>query len=311
MLILSARVIGCLSQNCHHAGDLHGAGSVQSLVCGDGIAVVVLGGLYCSDLIGGLADGVVCECLSLSIPLGDSIAVGDHAVVGAELALGTLEGAVNDLAFLVGIDDGLDGIGDGGEDLAVRADDGGAEIGVHLDGCGIGVGRGGGLSGGGDGGKAELQLTGSLEGLIAYRLQNYREVPIAGSEFLHLKDKVLSFEELGALPLISLGRESKTYEFHSHFFMKRGINYVADTEAATIDQLVPLVKNNLGVAFVPEFIAKDAIDGHTVFEIALKEPLPERCMCMIRRNDDSLSIAAKRFKEIVTGAAKPEIIDKE
>lgn len=153
--------------------------------------------------------------------------------------------------------------------------------------------------------------TGSLEGLIAYRLQNYREVPIAGAEFLNLKDKVLSFEELGALPLISLGRESKTYEFHSHFFMKRGINYVADTEAATIDQLVPLVKNNLGVAFVPEFIAKDAIDGHTVFEIALKEPLPERCMCMIRRNDDSLSIAAKRFKEIVTGAAAPEIIDKE
>ena len=103
---MSARVIGCLSQNRHHAGDLHGAGSVQSLVCGDGIAVVVLGGLYCSDLIGGLADGVVCECLSLSIPLGDSIAVGDHAVVGAELALGTLEGAVNYLAFLVGIDDG-------------------------------------------------------------------------------------------------------------------------------------------------------------------------------------------------------------
>ena len=93
--------------------------------------------------------------------------------------------------------------------------------------------------------------------------------------------------------------------------MKRGINYVADTEAATIDQLVPLVKNNLGVAFVPEFIAKDAIDGRTVFEITLKEPLPERCMCMIQRNDDSLSIAAKRFKEIVTGAAAPEITDKD
>ena len=85
--------------------------------------------------------------------------------------------------------------------------------------------------------------------------------------------------------------------------MKFGINFVADTEAASIDQLVPLVKNNLGIAFVPEFIAKGAIDDRTVFQIKLKEELPERFMCMIQRKDDSLSIAARRFREIVTGGS--------
>lgn len=147
--------------------------------------------------------------------------------------------------------------------------------------------------------------TGSLDGLIAYRLQNYSEIAIGGSEFAHLRDRVLSLEEISKLPLISLGRESKTYDFHSHFFMKNGLTYVADTEADSIDQLVPLVKSNLGIAFVPEFIARDAIADGSVFEITMNEKIPERCMCMVQRNDDSLSIAAKRFREIVTGAAAP------
>ena len=145
--------------------------------------------------------------------------------------------------------------------------------------------------------------TGSMDGLDVFRLQRYKEIPIAGSEFLHLKGKEFNLRDICRLPLITLGRETKTYEFYSHFFMKQGINFVADTEAASIDQLVPLVKNNLGIAFVPEFIAKGAIDDRTVFQIKLKEELPERFMCMIQRKDDSLSIAARRFREIVTGGS--------
>lgn len=142
--------------------------------------------------------------------------------------------------------------------------------------------------------------TGSLEGLNAYRLQSYREIAVAGFEFSHLRGKKVNLSELSKLPLISLWRETKTYELYSHFFMKHGVTFVPDTEAATIDQLVPLVKNNLGIAFVPEFIARDAIDEGGVFEVELDEPFPERYMCMIQRNDDSLSIAAKKFREIVT-----------
>ena len=50
--------------------------------------MVVLNGLNSGDLFAGLADNVLFKCLCLSVPLGYRVAVGDHAVIIAELHLG-------------------------------------------------------------------------------------------------------------------------------------------------------------------------------------------------------------------------------
>ena len=95
--------------------------------------MVVLGGLDSGDLSCGLADDVLGESLGLSVPLGYSVAVSDHAVIIAELHLGALERGLGDLAVLIEADVGLSCIVDSGKDLSVSTDNGCAELGVHLD----------------------------------------------------------------------------------------------------------------------------------------------------------------------------------
>ena len=61
----------------------------------------------------------------------------------------------------------------------------------------------------------------------------------------------LSLREVKNYPMISLGRETMTYKFYNSVFLSHGLDLSPDTEAATADQILPLVKCELGLAFCP------------------------------------------------------------
>ena len=43
-----------------------------------------------------------------------------------------------------------------------------------------------------------------------------------------------------------------TYKFYNSVFLSHGLDLSPDTEAATADKILPLVKCELGLAFLPE-----------------------------------------------------------
>ena len=53
--------------------------------------------------------------------------------------------------------------------------------------------------------------------------------------------------------------------------MSHGLELNPDTEAATTDQILPLVKSELGLAFIPEPMAAEAINKNEI------EVLSEKC----------------------------------
>ena len=48
-----------------------------------------------------------------------------------------------------------------------------------------------------------------------------------------------------------------TYAFYNQFYLSNNLVLQPDTEAATTDQVVPLVKSGLGLGYVPQNFAKD------------------------------------------------------
>lgn len=84
------------------------------------------------------------------------------------------------------------------------------------------------------------------------RLRSFQEILVGGKTFTALASQELSLKDLKDYPLISLGRETTTYHFYEKLFLEHGAELVPDTEAATTDQVLPLVKNELGLAFLPE-----------------------------------------------------------
>ena len=77
------------------------------------------------------------------------------------------------------------------------------------------------------------------------------EILVGGTTFTALGSQELSLREVKNYPMISLGRETMTYKFYNSVFLSHGLNLSPDTEAATADQILPLVKCELGLAFAP------------------------------------------------------------
>ena len=83
-------------------------------------------------------------------------------------------------------------------------------------------------------------------------LMPFQEILVGGTTFTALSSQELSLREVKNYPLISLGRETMTYKFYNSVFLSHGLDLSPDTEAATADQILPLVKCELGLAFLPQ-----------------------------------------------------------
>ena len=127
-------------------------------------------------------------------------------------------------------------------------------------------------------------------------VRKFHEVAVCSAAFSELLGEKVSFAELLSYPMISLGTQTKSFELYSEFFAEEGLRYQPETEAATADQILPMVKADLGIGFIPrEFLV--GVEG--VFVIETEKPLPEREIRIVKRHEQTLSIAAKELEPLI------------
>ena len=145
---------------------------------------------------------------------------------------------------------------------------------------------------------ANLQVAKPLRMKI---LRKYRDILIAGKRFEELKTgkEELSLKELVSYPWISLTAETITRRFLNEYFEKNGLTFAPDMELATTDMILPAVRHNLGLGFIPAEFADSQLESGQVFEIKVKEKLPERNIILIYDMEYPQSIAAKEFQKFL------------
>ena len=131
-------------------------------------------------------------------------------------------------------------------------------------------------------------------------LMPFQEILIGGRTFADLEKQELSLADLSSYPMICLGPESVTGQFYRRLFQEYGLELQPDTELATTDQILPMVRAELGLAFVPEPMARESIRRDEIIKIALRESIPERMVCMIYDRQRQISPAARRMKSALT-----------
>ncbi len=129
-------------------------------------------------------------------------------------------------------------------------------------------------------------------------LLQFREVPVCGNTLAFSLSAPQSLENLSRYPLISLCKGSASYRFYENWFRQHGAAFSPDIEAATSDQIPPMVKANLGIGFISELAANNAAGKH-LHILTLQEPLPLRTISLIKRTDAPLSIAAAKLEEML------------
>ena len=145
---------------------------------------------------------------------------------------------------------------------------------------------------------ANLQVARPLRMKI---LRKYRDILIAGKRFEELKagKEELSLKELVSYPWISLTAETITRRFLNEYFEKNGLTFAPDMELATTDMILPAVRHNLGMGFIPAEFADAELESGQVFEIKVKEKLPERNIVLIYDMEYPQSIAAKEVQKFL------------
>lgn len=127
-------------------------------------------------------------------------------------------------------------------------------------------------------------------------LKTFQEILIGSSEYSFLADTPRHLYEIVSYPLICLGKNTKTHEFYKRLFLKYNLFLKPDTETATTGQLLPMIKNHLGIGFIPERFAMDSLKNGEVCSIPLLEPIPRRGICLVEDSSRQLSIAANALK---------------
>ena len=93
---------------------------------------------------------------------------------------------------------------------------------------------------------------------------------VAGRKFIQYKNRMLDFQVLEKLPIISLEQNTSTRSYMDEFLKKNGVEMHPEFELATSDMIVQFTKRNLGIGSVVEDFAFEKIKSEELFKLELR-----------------------------------------
>lgn len=135
--------------------------------------------------------------------------------------------------------------------------------------------------------------------LKSVSVKQFQDIVVCGERYKYLAGEKVSLAELTKHRIISLNKTSKTYEYYTAIFREHGLSFSPDIEVSTSHQILSIVQSNLGIGFIPRSFAEKELESGEVLMLETEEPIAPREVCLIKRSDFSLSVAAKELEKII------------
>lgn len=140
---------------------------------------------------------------------------------------------------------------------------------------------------------------GSGKNLTVQKIKTIRDVFIAGRNFGHLREQVISIKDLQQYPLLMLEKNTSTRAFIDSFLARQDISLTPEIELESVDLLIEMAKIGLGISFVGEDYVKTELAKDEIFILQTKEKLPPRSLGVITNDNVPLPAAARKFIELL------------
>lgn len=127
------------------------------------------------------------------------------------------------------------------------------------------------------------------------KVLDFEEILVGGTAYEELCRAPVALKELKEYPIVGLGRGTVTYDLYKNFFVEHKVDMELDIEVATSDLMLPLLKNNFGLGFVPEQMAKPLIRDGKLVQIPLIDAPPRRSVQVIADRGRGKSLATGIF----------------
>ena len=141
------------------------------------------------------------------------------------------------------------------------------------------------------------------EPLKSRSLMHFQDILIGGDAFWNLSGSPVSLHDIQNFPMVCLGGHTMSRRFFDELYRQNGLTLKPEFEAATTDQILPMVKNNLGLGFFPEDMAEEALASGGICRIRLAEEIPRRQIFLVENRERPLTLAAETLKTLLINHA--------
>lgn len=126
------------------------------------------------------------------------------------------------------------------------------------------------------------------------------DIFVASDKYKELFDKNLSLRDLPDYPVLMLDGTTSTTKEINDFFDSMSIKIVPEFEAGSIELLIEMAKNGLGIACVPRRYVLDELAKKELREVKVTPSLPLRATGVIIRGEiEEHSFAVKEFIKVL------------
>lgn len=132
-------------------------------------------------------------------------------------------------------------------------------------------------------------------GVCVKEVKKIHDIFVAGDAYKDYKNRTISFKELTDLPVICLEKNTSTRKYIDTFLENKGVILSPEFELSTSDIIVQFALRNLGIGSVVEDFALESIKRGELFKLQFEEELPSRDFCLVYKNNELLSPAAKEL----------------
>ena len=119
------------------------------------------------------------------------------------------------------------------------------------------------------------------------RLEDFSDIFVGGTEYAFLAEQTkntkqpVSLSQLTQYPLVCLEKNTCTRTFLDQILNEHQVQWSPDIELATTDLIMPMVTQNFGIGFIPEYFAQAAIEQQKAFSLPIVEKIPPRHICLV------------------------------
>lgn len=123
---------------------------------------------------------------------------------------------------------------------------------------------------------------------------------VVGCKYKHIHEAPVSIRDLGKYPVLLLEKDSNSRRFIDHYLQKNGAVIIPEFELGTIDLLIEFAKIGFGIACVVKNFIEEELKKKHLYEVIIKEKIPQRAIGVVTLREVPLSAAAEKFIEYLT-----------
>lgn len=128
---------------------------------------------------------------------------------------------------------------------------------------------------------------------------------VANENFKELTDGVVDLKRLQDYPLLMLELSTATRQAIVSFAHAHGIHLHPEIELASLELMVQLAKNGIGIACIPrEFVSHELNEEKSLVEIKTNPTLPTRAIGLALPKKENMTFAVREFIKLIAKESK-------